>query len=66
MWDIKNISELDSLDFNLYNQDSKKTVRKSFDGLFFLISGVTCSQYTDEQIKQIILSNNWKHNVSIF
>ena len=59
MWDIKNINELDSLDFNLYNQDSKFTVRKSNDNSLFMVSGEICNQYTKEQIEAILLTENW-------
>jgi len=60
MWDIKNISDLETFDFSTYDQDSKDTVRKSNDGLFFLVSSGYCTDHTSEQIEEIMLSDNWK------
>ena len=57
-YDIKNISEIDSIDFSLLDQE-KETVRKSLDGMQFIISGASINKYTLQEIKVLINNNNW-------
>ena len=58
MYDIKPISELNTLDFKLYEQE-KETVRKSIDGLLFIVSGDICTEYTHAEMLVIVQGSNW-------
>ncbi len=65
---IINTSELSSVDYNLVEQDSENTVRRSLDGSLALVSffGNTPSflngktEYNKEGINNIITSTDWE------
>ena len=59
MYDIKPIAELETLDFALYSQTSKETVRISNDGLLFIVSGELCTEHTHAEMLIICEGENW-------
>jgi len=58
MYQIKNIIELESLDFSNLDQE-KSTVRKSLDGQKFIISGDDLIGYTNSEILVIVNGSEW-------
>lgn len=64
----------DEIDFDKVEQSSFETCRKSNDGLKMIVSyiGETPNElfifekYTQEEIKEIIKTENWKKNERIF
>jgi hypothetical protein len=58
MYDIKPIEQLETLNFDLYEQ-KKGTVRKSNDGLLFIVSGALCTEYTHAEMLVIVKGQNW-------
>ncbi len=61
-YSIKNIEELELLDFSNLDQ-KKETVRKSNDGLLFIISGESIIEYSKEDMITICNGENWVSNI---
>lgn len=59
------ISRIDEIDFSLFDEDSKDTVRKSIDGNLFVLTWVgNCpikvdKKYTQEEILIELRGDNW-------
>jgi hypothetical protein len=60
-YQIKNIEELDMIDFSNLEQ-KKETVRKSIDNTKFIISNDTLIGYSKEEMIEITNSPEWESN----
>lgn len=60
-YQIKNIEELDIIDFSNLEQ-KKETVRKSLDNTKFIISNDTLIGYSKEEMIEITNSPEWESN----